>query len=291
MASSNKPRDEFAEVNGLRLHYREWGDARERHALLVLHGYAETAAVWDDAAHDLAREFRVIALDQRGHGQSGHAPDFDYSRATQVEDIEAFVEQLGLKSVTLVGHGMGGANALCYASEHPDVVTALIVVEAAPEVLRGGVERLRRMVGSADQFDSLEDAVESMRPFFPYAEDEQLERRARGALAQGTDGTWVWDFDPALRDASLRPPEPDPGQRRLADLWECADRVQCPVMIVRGSETDMLTPEAIQRLHRRIIGSRVSLIEEAGHPVPSDQPSDLALNIREFLQNLQANAV
>ncbi len=291
MASSNKARDEFVEVNGLRLHYREWSDVRTRQAVLMLHGYAETASVWDETAQDLAREYRVLALDQRGHGQSAHAPDFDYTRATQVEDIEAFVENLGLRSLTLVGHGMGGANALCYGSEHPDIVTALIVVEAAPEVLRGGVERLRRMVGSADEFESLDEAVESMRPFFPYATDEQLGRRARSALAEGTDGGLVWAFDPALRDASLRPPEPDPGQRRLADLWECADRVQCPVMIVRGAETDMLTPEAIQRLHRRIVGSRVSLIEDAGHPVPSDQPAHLALNIREFLQNLQANSV
>ncbi len=291
MASSNKARDEFVEVNGLRLHYREWSDVRTRQAVLMLHGYAETASVWDETAQDLAREYRVLALDQRGHGQSAHAPDFDYTRATQVEDIEAFVENLGLRSLTLVGHGMGGANALCYGSEHPDIVTALIVVEAAPEVLRGGVERLRRMVGSADEFESLDEAVESMRPFFPYATDEQLGRRARSALAEGTDGGLVWAFDPALRDASLRPPEPDPGQRRLADLWECADRVQCPVMIVRGAETDMLTPEAIQRLHRRIVGSRVSLIEDAGHPVPSDQPAHLALNIREFLQNLQANPV
>ena len=291
MASSNKARHEFVEVNGLRLHYREWSDVRTRQAVLMLHGYAETASVWDETAQDLAREYRVLALDQRGHGQSAHAPDFDYTRATQVEDIEAFVENLGLRSLTLVGHGMGGANALCYGSEHPDIVTALIVVEAAPEVLRGGVERLRRMVGSADEFESLDEAVESMRPFSPYATDEQLGRRARSALAEGTDGGLVWAFDPALRDASLRPPEPDPGQRRLADLWECADRVQCPVMIVRGAETDMLTPEAIQRLHRRIVGSRVSLIEDAGHPVPSDQPAHLALNIREFLQNLQANSV
>jgi pimeloyl-ACP methyl ester carboxylesterase len=70
------------------------------------------------------------------------------------------------------------------------------------------------------------------------------------------------------------------------DLWDCVDRVQCPTMIVRGAETDMLTSEAIQRLHRRISGSRVSLIEEAGHAVPTDQPATLALTIREFLQSL-----
>ena len=108
----------------------------------------------------------------------------------------------------------------------------------------------------------------------------------RASLTVNDDGVYVWDFDPILRDPTSRPPDPDPGQRRLSDLWDCADRVQCPTMIVRGSETDMLTPEAIQRLHRRVSGSRVSLIEDAGHSVPTDQPAALSLNIREFLQSI-----
>jgi len=62
-------------------------------------------------------------------------------------------------------------------------------------------------------------------------------------------------------------------------------------MIIRGAETDMLTSEAVQRLHRRIPGSRVSLIEEAGHAVPTDQPAMLALTIREFLQSLSGAVI
>jgi pimeloyl-ACP methyl ester carboxylesterase len=286
MSSSTRPRDEYIEANGLRLHYREWGDTRTRHALIMLHGYAETCEAWSDTAQDLAREFRVIALDQRGHGLSARAADRDYSRATQVEDLEAVIEGLGLRSVTLVGHAMGGANAICYAAEHPEMVTALVVVETAPEVLRSGIETIRRLMASGDSFESLEDAVDAIREFFPYATTEQLERRARASLTANDDGVFTWDFDPVLRDATARPPDPDPGQRRLSDLWDSADRVQCPTMIVRGSETDMLTPEAIQRLHRRIGGSRVSLIEDAGHPVPTDQPAALSLNIREFLQSI-----
>jgi pimeloyl-ACP methyl ester carboxylesterase len=165
-------------------------------------------------------------------------------------------------------------------------VTALVVVETAPEVLRSGVENLRRLVGSANQFSSLDEAVQTFREFFPYATDEQLERRALGSLTANDDGVYTWHFDPVFRDPTARPPEPDPGQRRLSDLWDSADRVQCPTMLVRGAETNMLTPEAMQRLHRRIHGSRVSLIEDAGHNVPTDQPASLALNIREFLQSI-----
>ena len=129
-------------------------------------------------------------------------------------------------------------------------------------------------------------AADVIRDAYPYATQEQAERRARSAVAVTPDGAYVWDFDPVFRDSTARPPEPDPGQRRLSDLWDCVDRLQCPMMIVRGAETDMLTSEAVQRLHRRVPGSRVSLIEEAGHSVPTDQPAMLALTIREFLQSL-----
>lgn len=291
MPVTNRPHDHTIEANGLRFHYQEWGDTRTKHALVLLHGFGETADAWEDSAIDLAREYRVIAIDQRGYGRSQRANDHDYSRASQVEDLAAIVEGLGLRSVTLVGHGMGGANALCYAAEHPDTVTALVVIEAAPEVLRTGVETMRRVITSGDRFTTLDEVSEVFRRHYPYASSEQLDRRARSAVAPSEDGSYAWAFDPAFRDATIRPPEPDPGQRRLANLWECVEHVQCPVMIVSGSETDMVTPEAIQRLHRRILGSRRSLIEEAGHAVPTDQPAALAQHIREFLQSLSSSPI
>lgn len=287
MAGAHRMNETSIEANGLQFQYQEWGDGRSRHAVILLHGYAETKAAWEETAVDLAREYRVIALDQRGHGRTQRAPDRDYTRATQVEDLEAVVGALGLRSVTIVGHGMGGANAICYAAEHPDIVSALILVETAPEVLRSGIENLRRLlVTSPSSFDSVDEVAGLIREAYPYATQEQAERRARASISPTPDGAYVWDFDPVFRDSSARPPEPDPGQRRLSDLWDSVDRIQCPVMIVRGAETDMLTSEAVQRLHRRIPGSRVSLIEEAGHSVPTDQPAMLALTIREFLQSL-----
>ena len=286
MATRNQA--QTVEVNGLNLQYHEWGEARTRHALILLHGYGETSGIWQESATELAREYRVIALDQRGHGGSQRAGDHNYSRNSQVEDLEAFVDGLGLRTVTLIGHGMGGANALCFAAEHPEVVTALVVIEAAPEVLRSGIENLRRLFASADEFSTLDDAVETFANFFPYATEEQLARRVRATVTATDEGSFAWNFDPIFRDATARPPEPDPGQRRMVNLWDCVERVQCPVMIVRGAESDMLSPEAVQRLQRRIVGSRVSLIEGAGHAVPTDQPAELALNIREFLQTVSS---
>ncbi|RLT39792.1 MAG: alpha/beta hydrolase [Chloroflexi bacterium] len=282
----NRSQDQVIEANGLNFHYREWGDVRTKHALVLLHDYAQTASAWDEVAADLSREYRVIALDQRGYGKTDRVPDHDYSRASQVADLEAIVELLGLRTVTLIGHGMGGANAICFAAEHPDMVTALIAIEVAPEVLRSGVETMRRVVATGDEFAAMSDLVEVFHRYYPYATTEQLERRARASLAPTDDGGFAWAFDAIFRDATARPPEADPGQRRLQNLWDSVEHVQCPVMIVTGSETDMITPEAVQRLHRRILGSRRSLIEEAGHSVPTDQPSALSQHIREFLQSL-----
>ena len=173
MAASTKPREDFVEANGLRFRFREWGDARSKHAVLLLHGYAETSEIWLEVGPDLGREFRVIAIDLRGHGQSSYATNQDYSRTAQVEDLEAIVEQLGLRSVTLVGHSMGGANAICYAAEHPEGVSALVLVETAPEVLRSGMESLRKLVATTGEFASIEEAIEVFRPFYPYATTEQ----------------------------------------------------------------------------------------------------------------------
>ena len=193
MSTSTRPRDEFVEANDLRFHYREWGDPRTRHAVVLLHGYAETSEVWTETAQDLAREFRVIAIDQRGRGQSDRATDRDYTRASQMEDLEAIIESLGLRSVTLIGHSMGGANAICYAAEHPEMVSALVVIETAPEVLRSGIETIRRLLATGSSFNSLEDAIEAFREFFPYATTEQIERRVRASLTVNDDGSWSYD--------------------------------------------------------------------------------------------------
>lgn len=282
----NRAPSQSTKANGIEFKYREWGDNRTKHALILLHGFGETSVIWDDMVSDLSREYRVIAIDQRGHGDSAHAADRNYSRTSQVEDLESIIDNFGLRTVTLIGHAMGGANAICYAAEHPDIVTALIVIESAPEVLRSGVETMRRVLASSNRFASLDEVVKVYGRYYPEATLEQLNRRAQAAVKVDDDGSYTWNFDPVFLDPTQRPPEPDPGQRRMVNLWDCVERVLCPTMIVRGSETDMLTPEAIQRLHRRIPGSRVSLIEGAGHSVSTDQPAALSQHIREFLQNL-----
>ena len=104
--------------------------------VMLAHGFGITMGEWNVITDKLvAAGFRVITFDQRGHGQSDRATDRDYTRASQMEDLEAIIESLGLRSVTLIGHSMGGANAICYAAEHPEMVSALVVIEFALLIL------------------------------------------------------------------------------------------------------------------------------------------------------------
>src|SRR5688500_20087344 len=95
MAGAHRTNEVSIEANGLQFQYQEWGDARSRHAVVLLHGFAATKAAWEETAIDLAREYRVVALDQRGHGRTQRAPAGDYSRGTKVEVLEAVIAALG----------------------------------------------------------------------------------------------------------------------------------------------------------------------------------------------------
>jgi pimeloyl-ACP methyl ester carboxylesterase len=290
MVVSDKAKEELIDVNGLSINVRSWGNRKSKSAIIMLHGYAETSRIWDDSAQDLSRDYHVIAIDQRGYGNSGYSKDLEYGRTIQVEDLRKIIEEKKLTSISMIGHDMGAANGIAYTAENPEIVTAMVIIESSPDVLRNGIENIRKLVAIGNKFASIESAMALFKEYFPYANNDQLRRRVQSILKVGVkDQFFYWDFDPMFKDPTARPANNNTSQKRIPDLWELIDRIQCPTMIVRGTHSDLVTPEAMERMHRRIPGSRISLIEEAGHAVPTDQPGQLALNIREFLQNLSNN--
>ena len=123
---SVRVRDETVTLDGLRLHYRDWGDPTAP-PVVLLHGYTQHARCWDTVAPALADRFRVLALDQRGFGESDWAADYHELRL--VADLAGFVETLGLATVSLVGFSIGGSAAISYAQLYPDRVERLVAFE------------------------------------------------------------------------------------------------------------------------------------------------------------------
>ena len=131
-----QPTDHEVRLGGLRFHYVDWGNAHLPHVVL-LHGGSLTAHTWDMTALLLRDRYHLVALDQRGHGDSDWTPHVeDDTGALMIEDTRAFIEHLGYEHLTLVGMSMGGINAFHHAARHPEGLDALVIVDVGPELMR-----------------------------------------------------------------------------------------------------------------------------------------------------------
>ena len=155
---------------------------------------------WEYVAGELRSRFHVLALDQRGHGDSEWAPV--YGSQPMVDDLAAFVDTLGLDKVSIIGMSMGGMNALLYTAKNPDRVDRLVLGDIGPEIAPAGVARIRAQVASRDTFASIDEAYEIQLANNPRATPWALRQRVEHNVKELPDGTFTWKYDRALRDGS-----------------------------------------------------------------------------------------
>src|SRR5213592_1705327 len=131
------PTDGTTTLNGLRFHFLDWG-TRGEPPMLLLHGGAQTAHSWDEVAPDLARDHHVLALDQRGHGDTDWAPAGRYRRDDFVADIRAFLDDRDWERATVAALSLGGLNSIAFAAMHPERIAGLVVVDVTPTISQTG---------------------------------------------------------------------------------------------------------------------------------------------------------
>ncbi len=269
---TTEPRDQRVRVDGLELHYAEWGLPTSP-PMVLLHGFMAHARTWDLFAADLCRDYRVLAVDQRGHGDSGRAPDGAYGTEYYVGDLERFVDALGLRSFVLVGMSMGGRNSMVYASRHPDRVERLVIVDIAPEAPPPFAPR----PGAPEDpgvFDRPEQVADFLRGQDPYPPEDYRKAVARHSVRQRPDGRYEWKWDPALR----RGPSPVSG-----DYWAALRAIACPTLVVRGAESPILPRPLAERMIRELKDGKLVEVPRSGHAVQEDNAPALIAAVREFL--------
>jgi esterase len=269
--------DRIVTLQGRRYHYTEWGAATAP-PVVMLHGVTGHARTWDDESRLLASRFRVLALDQRGHGDTDPAPDGDYSDAALLADLEAFVAALGLGRIAMVALSLGGRVAINYAGHHPDGVDRMVIVDIGPEIVPAGGARVGRMMAaSPERFETLAEVVTHMRANAPLYTEALLRQRAEHAVRPLPGGGFTWKYDRALRDAIRQ------GRLRLpADLWREWRAITCPTLLVRGASSDVLSEEMAKRMAEELPTARLVVVPGAGHTVPGDQPTQFQSLLREF---------
>ena len=157
------PRDVVLHHAGLRLHLLDWGKAGAP-PLLLLHGGAQTAHSFDEVAPDLCRDHHVLALDQRGHGDSDWAARYD--REAFSADIAAVLATHGWEAATLIALSLGGLNAIAFAASHPERVRGLVVIDVVPTVAPAGRNAIGKQLAVRD-FATFDEAVAHARAFNP----------------------------------------------------------------------------------------------------------------------------
>jgi pimeloyl-ACP methyl ester carboxylesterase len=272
------PSEHDVSVGELQFRYLDWGTKGLR-PILFLHGGALTAHTWDLCCLALRDEFHCLALDQRGHGDTDWAPDADYSIGAQREDIRGFADRLGLDRFVLVGQSMGAINGLAFAVTHPERLSALVMIDAGPEVRRRGSSRIREFVNGGEKPETLEEIIERALSFNPRRDPQILRRSLMHNLRPQPDGSWSWKYDRS-RFQRLDQDTHLAERRRLADNLA---NVTCPALVVRGAESDVFHQDDAERLAQNFPDGRQITIAQAGHTVQGDNPKDLVAALRKFL--------
>ncbi|MEV0224926.1 alpha/beta hydrolase [Streptomyces sp. NPDC050704] len=255
--------------DGVRLVCRDWGGLG--HPVVLLHGLAGHAGEWDVPARLLTRRFRVVAVDQRGHGASDRYPH-DVSRSAYVADIAAVIDQLELERPVLVGQSLGGHTAMLTAAAHPELVRALVLIEAAPGDPNPQTPKdIGTWLGSWPiPFPSRQAAV----AFFgggPVGEGWAA------GLEERDDG-WHPRIDRDVMVASLA----DNAQRSFRPAWR---HVTCPALVVLA-QSSFISESDIDAMLEQRPETRAMSVPGTGHDLHLEQPEALHSMLLGFLEDL-----
>ncbi len=254
-------RDLFVEANGLRHHLLVRG-APSSAAVMMIHGLAGQAHSFDGIAQRLAERFHVYCLDVRGRGESEWGPPDGYHMENYVADLEAIRAALNLEAFALVGTSMGGLISMNYGARYPGCVSRMALNDIGPEIDPAGLQRIAEYVGHAPEaFADMKAVVKYYRENYGPAvrglPDDQVAEFARWNVRKSDTGLYVWKMDPAVRAMTPRPPDEDP--------WSVAGRIKAPVLVLRGAESDVLSPGVAERMAEVIPDCRVVEVPGVGH--------------------------
>ena len=278
MTTTVQPTDVMVTCNGMNFHYLDWGNEGAP-VMLLLHGLRGHAHAWDDVSVRFCGDYRVLALDQRGRGETDWAPRGDYSTDAFVADLEEFCYTLGLEKFVLVGHSMGGRNSMAFAGRNPDMLEKLVIVDIGPDIDPVGSARItRELVEVPPEFDSFEQALQHVMGQNRFASEAVMRRRLTYQTRDLPDGRIGWRYDPEIREQRRNGTGAPP-----PDLWGPLSNVTCPTLIIRGTETDTISLDCAERMVETLADGKLVHVDNAAHMVFEDNPDGFIAALADFL--------
>ncbi len=269
-ACSGQPADRSINVNGIEIHYLEWGNP-DNPPLIMLHGIGRIAHTFSHIAPHFAAEYRVMAVDMRGHGDSGWSPDGAYLVRDYVSDIEAMAEEMDLRDIVIWGNSTGGRVAQMFAGLHPDRVAAVIVEDVGPERPRTIANRLAAQIerDDANGWASVEELTAQLLSQSTRTNPDVSRAYAQFGSKTRADGRIVWKRDPAIGNDFV------PMQH-----WPYIRQITAPIIYILGGDSTIVPVDTQIELDRVLPQVEIVTMPGLGH-YPSEENPEGFLGIAD----------
>ena len=290
-AKYTNPASEFLEMdNGARVHFRDQGNP-EGEPIVLVHGSNASLHTWEPWIEILGDQYRIVTMDLPGHGLTGGVPDADYSSQAQINTVAAIASHLSLEQFVLGGNSMGGGVTWRYALEHPDQVTAMILVDASglpewwaarraqlsEEEREGplafqllGQPWFRAIARYIDPYQLVVQGVKSSYNNSPVVNQALIDRYYELSLRAGT------------RDATLAR---FGGNRNWDEKFDLAVLTQ-PTLVMWGKEDSLIPASTADQFAAVLPDTTVVIYEDVGHIPMEEIPKRSAEDVRKFLAKL-----
>jgi pimeloyl-ACP methyl ester carboxylesterase len=263
--------------DGLRLHYRDYAGRQDRPPILCFPGLTRNARDFEGVAARLSPEWRVIAVDFRGRGESAYAKDaMTYVPLTYVQDVDALLKELKIERFVAFGTSLGGIVTMLLAAMERERLAGALLNDIGPEIEVDGLARIKGYVGKTSSWPTWIHAAralgENNAEVFPFFGIDDWLRMAKRMYRLTAGGRVVPDYDKNIAE-----PFRLPGGEGGVDLWPALDALaDVPTLIVRGALSDLFSEATADRMLARLAKGAMVTVPSAGHAPTLDEPEAVA---------------
>ncbi len=261
--------------------YTQWGKAHNKRVLVCVHGLTRTGRDFDALAENLSDLYRVACPDVAGRGRSDWLLNpSEYGYPLYLNDMATMIARLGATEVDWVGTSMGGLIGMMLAAQPNSPIRRLVINDVGPFIPKAALERIGDYVGSNPHFETIEEAEAYLRKVhepFGNLSNKQWRHLAETSVRRGEKGGLDLHYDPAIADAFKK------GDLEDVDLWPIWNQIKCPVLVIRGQDSDLLSADTASRMLTDGPDAELLEIADTGH-APALMDKDQIKFIRNWLE-------